>query len=148
MAAVGSTVGLNYKLYRNTSGNYATPTWTVVNTVRDLTLNITKANADADARLSSWKGHVPTLKDASLEFELLRTRLIGDNDAFRDAFLNDTIMDMAVADQLINNNGCEYWRADMFVMEFSRKEPLEGAVTTQIKMMPYVNDHTPAFSTV
>ncbi len=147
MAAVGAVVGLKFKLYRNT-GTYGSPVWTLCPTVRDVNLNITKGDGDGSARVSTWKGHLPALKDASLEIEILRTRVLADHDAFRDAFVNDTIMDIAVADQTIATSGTEYWRADMFVMEFSRKEPLENGVTVSIKLMPYVLDHDPAFTTI
>ncbi len=147
MAAVGAQVGLRMKLFRNT-GTYLSPVWTEITTVKDVTFNLTKGDADGSSRASSWKGHLPTLKDMSLEYEILRTRLRTDCDALRDAFLNDTILDVAVADQAIATSGCEYLRADVFTMEFSRKEPLEGPVVIQIKQMPYVLDHEPAFVVV
>ncbi len=147
MAAVGAQIGLRCKLYRNT-GTYNSPVWTLITTVKDVTFAITKGDADGSSRASTWKGHLPTLKDMSLEYEILRTRVLGDNDALRDSFLNDTILDIAVADQTISTSGTEYLRADVFTTEFSRKEPLEGPVTISIKHLPYVLDHEPAFVVV
>lgn len=147
MATVGAQAGLKMIAYRNT-GTYGTPVWTAVTTVRDLNLNITKSMADGSARLSTWKGNLPTLKDASLEYEILRTRLLTDHDALRDSFLNDTVIDMALADQAIATSGTEYMRADWLMAEFSRKEPLGGPVTVAIKQVPYVLNNQPGFTAV
>ncbi len=68
---MGVKLGLDARLYMN-SGTYASPTWSGLNTVRDLTLNLETGEADVSTRSNQgWRATVSTLKDASLEFELV-----------------------------------------------------------------------------
>ena len=64
-------LGLNAKLYRNT-GSYASPTWDEIGNVKDVTLNLESAEADVTVRANNgWRATVPTLKEASVEFEMV-----------------------------------------------------------------------------
>ena len=81
-------LGLDAKLYRN-SGTYAAPTWDIVGNVKDLTLNLETGEADVSTRANNgWRATVGTLKDASLEFEMVWDTADSDFGAVRDAFLN------------------------------------------------------------
>ncbi|MFN5393878.1 MAG: phage tail tube protein, partial [Planctomycetota bacterium] len=98
-------LGLDAKLYRNT-GTYAAPTWDLIGNVRDLTLNLETGEADVSTRSNNgWRATVSTLKDASLEFEMVWDTADSDFGAIRDAFLNNTTVEIAVLDGLITGTG-------------------------------------------
>ena len=68
---MGVRLGLDAKLYRNT-GTYATPVWAEITNVKDLTLNLEKGEADVTTRANlGWRALVGTLKEASLEFQMV-----------------------------------------------------------------------------
>ncbi|MBN8605070.1 MAG: hypothetical protein J0M26_28995, partial [Planctomycetes bacterium] len=94
-------LGLDAKLYRNT-GVFATPVWDLIGNVRDLTLSLEAGEADVSTRSNNgWRATVGTLKDASLEFEMVWDTADADFTAIRDAFLNNTNIEFAVMDGLI-----------------------------------------------
>jgi hypothetical protein len=98
-------LGLDAKLYRNT-GVFATPVWDLVGNVRDLTLSLEAGEADVSTRSNNgWRATVGTLKDASLEFEMVWDTADADFTAIRDAFFNNTNIEFAVMDGLITGAG-------------------------------------------
>ena len=84
----------------------AAPTWDLVGNVRDLTLNLETGEADVSTRGNNgWRATVGTLKDASLEFEMVWDTADSDFGAVRDAFLNNSTVEFAVMDGLITGAG-------------------------------------------
>ncbi|CAK9103945.1 Uncharacterized protein SCF082_LOCUS48533 [Durusdinium trenchii] len=119
-------------LYRN-SGTYETPTWDDVPLVRDLELKLEKGEADVTHRGSNgWRQRIGTLKDAGVEFEIVWEPGDADFEAFRDAFLNDTLIDLAVMDGDITVDGQQGLRSEFEVMSFPRSEQLEQGVTSSV----------------
>lgn len=147
MSAQVASVGCNYKLYRNT-GTWGSPTWLEVTTVRDNKLSMTKSTGDGSARLSTFKLYLAALKDVGIEYELLRDANKSETAALRDSYINDTVVNMAVCDQAIANSGAEYFKVDTLCTEFSRSEPLEGAVVLSVKQVPAYSSNVPLFVTV
>jgi len=144
---MGAVVGLTCKGYRNT-GSYGSPTWNEITPVRDLNLNLDKGAAEVKARLSTWTQNLPTLKTADLEFGIIADTAIDDYNALRDAYLNDTVVDVAVADGAIATTGTQYFRADYYATGFKRGEPLEEVATVDITMKLAYSSNAPAFTTV
>jgi hypothetical protein len=148
-AGRGVTVGLQCKMYRN-SGNYSVPTWNEIPIVRDLTLNLEKGEAQVKARFSTWEQILPLLKSASIEFDILAetSSANDDHDTLRDAFIDDTVLDLAIAEGNIATSGYEYFRFDALLVKFGRGEPLEGVSTVSItaKHAYTTSQHTPAFA--
>ncbi|MBT6153666.1 MAG: hypothetical protein HOH82_03130, partial [Planctomycetaceae bacterium] len=125
-------VGLSGKLYRNTA-TYATPTWSEIKNVRDLTLNVEASEADASRRGGGgWREVLKALKDGGIEFELLHENGNADNTALRDAFFNDTNVDMLALDGDVATSGSEGLRMTVAVMNFSRSEPMEDSMTHSV----------------
>src|SRR5690606_2046137 len=105
-------LGLDAKLYRNT-GPYATPTWSEVKNVKDVTLSLEAGEADVTTRGNNgWRATVATLKDGSIEFEMVWDSDDTDFTAIRDAFLNKTALDLAVMDGDITTTGTQGLRAE------------------------------------
>jgi TP901-1 family phage major tail protein len=141
-------LGLDAKLYRNT-GTYATPVWDEITNVRDVTLNLEAGEADVTTRGNNgWRATVATLKDGSIEFEMVWDSADTDFTAIRDAFLNKTAVEMAVLDGDVLITGSQGLRASFMVTSFSRNEPLEEAITVSVTMKPTYSANPPEWMTV
>jgi hypothetical protein len=144
-------LGLDAKLYRNT-GTFATPAWDIIGNVRDLTLNLETGEADVSTRGNNgWRATVGTLKDASLEFEMVWDTADADFTAIRDAFLNNTTIEFAIMDGLISgvgSSGSQGLRALFRIASFSRDEALEEAITVSVTAKPTYSINPPTWMTI
>ena len=141
-------LGLDAKLYRNT-GTYATPVWDEITNVRDVTLNLESGEADVTTRGNAgWRATVATLKDGSIEFEMVWDSDDTDFTAIRDAFLNKTAVELAVLDGDVVTTGSQGLRASFMVTSFSRNEPLEEAITVSVTMKPTYSANPPEWMTI
>lgn len=130
-------LGLDAKLYIDDEASYASPTWTLVNNVKDVTLNLEKADADVSTRGSGgWRATVGTLKDASVDFTMVWDTDDAVFTQIKDAFLNNTAVNIAVMDGLIETTGSQGFRAMMIVSKFTRNEQLEEALTVDVTVKP------------
>ena len=81
-------LGLDAILMRGSAGSTAS---TEVKNVKDLTLNLESGEADVTTRATKgWRASVATLKEASLEFNILYDTEDEDYNAFADAYFNNT----------------------------------------------------------
>ena len=136
-------LGLDAKLYRNT-GAWATPTWSLVDNVRDLTTSVEKGDADVSTRGSGgWRQHAVTLKDGSIDFEMVWDTADIEFTSLKDAFFNDTTVEMAALDLLVATTGAQGLHADFNVGDFSRAEALEDALKVSVKLTPARTANTP-----
>ncbi len=141
-------LGLDAKMFRNT-GTYATPVWDEIKNVRDVTLSLETGEADATTRGNNgWRATVATLKDGSVEFDMVWDAADDDFTALRDAFLNKTALDMAVMDGDIATSGSQGLRASFMITNFSRNEPLEEAITASVTVKPTYSANPPEWMTV
>ncbi|MCE9530353.1 MAG: phage tail protein [Planctomycetes bacterium] len=142
---MGVKLGLDAKLYRNT-GTFASPTWDEIKNVKDLTLNLEAGEADVTTRgNNSWRATVATLKDASIEFDMVWDTGDADFAAIRDAFLNKTGIEFAVMDGDISTAGSQGLRATCAITKFSRNESLEEALTVSITVKPTYAANAPSW---
>jgi len=140
--------GLDAKLYRNT-GTYDLPTWEELSNVKDLTLNLEKGEADVTTRANNgWRASVATLKDGSIEFEMVWDTEDAGFTAIKDAYFNDTSIELAVMDGDIETVGNQGLRASFVVTNFTRNEPLEEALTVNVTLKVAYSDHAPEWMTV
>ncbi len=129
-------LGLDAKLYRNTSF-FATPVFVEVDNVRDLTINLEKGDADVSTRGSGgFRQHAVTLKDGTIEFEMVWDTSDPEFEAIKDAFFDDTILDMWASDLDVSVSGAQGLRADFNVADFSRAEALEDALKVSVTLTP------------
>lgn len=141
-------LGLDAKLFRNT-GTYGTPAWNEIKNVRDVTLSLEAGEADVTTRGNNgWRATVATLKDGSIEFEMVWDSEDDDFTAIRDAFLNKAAVELAVMDGDILTTGSQGLRASFMVTSFSRNEPLEEAITVSVTMKPTYSANPPSWMTV
>ena len=145
---MSAKTGLGCKLYHN-SATWESPTWGEVDLVKDVTLNLEKGEADVTTRANGgWRAYVGTLKDGSVEFEMLWDPADTAFAAIRDAYLDNTPVEMAVMDGEITENGSEGLHAEFEVTQFNRNEPLEEGVTANVTLKPAHSENNPEWLTV
>jgi hypothetical protein len=141
-------LGLDAKLYRN-AGTHASPVWNEIRNVKDVTLNLEAGEADVTTRGNAgWKATVATLKDGSIEFEMVWDTADDDFGAIRDTFLNRGAMEFAVMDGDITVAGSQGLRATCMVTNFSRNEALEEAITVSVTVKPTYAANPPSWIVV
>ena len=140
---MATRLGMDAKLYRNT-GTYAAPTWVEVSNVKDVTLNLEKGEADVTTRANQgWRATVGTLKDASIEFQMVWDTVDAGFDAIRQAFFNNTPLEFAVMDGDITDPDSEGLRATFDIFNFTRNEALEEAIMVDVSIKPTYADNAP-----
>jgi hypothetical protein len=141
-------LGMDAKLFRNT-GVYATPTWSEITNVKDVTLSLEAGEADVTTRGNAgWRANIATLRDASLEFEMVWDAEDDDFTAIRTAFLTNGSVEFAVMDGDVLTAGSQGLRASMSITNFSRSEPLEEAITVSVTAKPTYSANPPEWMAV
>ena len=133
---MGVRLGRDAKLYRNTA-TPGTPVWNEITNVKDVTLNLEAGEADVTTRGNAgWRATVGTLKDGSIEFEMVWDSANDDFTAIRDAFLHRGAVEFAVMDGDMATAGSQGLRAICMITNFSRNEALEEAITVSVTAKP------------
>lgn len=139
------------KLYRNT-GTYGSPTWNEVPNVKDLTSGMQATEIDVTTRGSAgFKAYIAGLIDAGVDFNMIWDTSDADFTAIQTAFLARTGIEFLVLDGDVETPGSQGLRAIMGIFDFTREEPLDGAVEAKVKLKPrYVSDtaQAPSWYTV
>jgi predicted secreted protein len=133
-------LGMNAKLYHGAAGSKAT---NVIGNVKDVTLNLETGEADVTTRGNQgWRAKVATLKDGSVEFEMVWDTADTAFTAIQQAWFNATPIAFLILDGE-NGQGLD---ADFVVTNFSRKEPLEEAITVSVTIKPTYSTRAPAWA--
>tara|TARA_R100000458_G_C8260495_1_gene236040 strand:+ start:472 stop:912 length:441 start_codon:yes stop_codon:yes gene_type:complete len=140
-------LGMNAKLYYNT-GSYASPTWTLIDNVRDLTLNLERGDTDITTRGGGgWRQSVATLADGSIDFGMVWDTADTVFTAIKNAFINNTTVEFLALDGLQATTGSQGLRATMAITSFSRNEGLEDALTVDVSAKTAYADNAPEWYT-
>ena len=143
---MGVRLGDEMKLYYCAAGIGGSPVWSELAIVRDVKLNTSKGEADVTTRASGgWTQTVGTLKDAGIEFEVVWDTADAGFVAVMDAYFDDTLIGLAVADGPIDEAGTQVFKADCAVLKFDRNEPLENAVTVSVTAKPTYSANQPVY---
>jgi hypothetical protein len=127
------------KIYHGPAGTTATSELT---NVKDVTLNLETGEADVTTRGNSgWRATVGTLKDGSVEFEMVWDSDDSGFTAIKNAYFNNTPIALAILD-CENGEGLD---ADFSITNFSRNEPLEEAITVSVTAKPTYSTRAPAW---
>lgn len=141
-------LGLDAKLYRNT-GTYVAPVWVEIKNVKDVTLNLEAGEADVSTRGNEgWRATAATLKDGSIEFEMVWDSEDAGFTAIQTAFFAKTPIELAAMDGDITTAGNQGLRASFSVMSFSRSEPLEEAITASVNVKPTYAANAPEWMVI
>jgi len=147
-------LGDEMKLYFCAAGIGGTPTWTELAIVKDVKLNTSKGEADVTTRASGrWKQVVGTLKDASIEFEMPWDTASDGFQAVKDAYFDDTVIGLCLADNPLGEGGVfpagtEVFRADCAILKFERSEPLEQAAAVSVTAKPTYSTNMPQWKVI
>jgi hypothetical protein len=142
-------LGLDAKLYFCAAGIGGTPQWTELTNVKSVTLSLQKAEADTTTRAAAgWKTFAATLKEASIEWEMVWDSDDAGFTAVKDAYFNNTAIGLAVMDGPVATNGSQGLWADCHIMEFSREEPLEEALSVKVTAKPTYSANPPQWKKI
>ncbi|MFO7958997.1 MAG: phage tail tube protein [Candidatus Brocadiia bacterium] len=140
---MGHKLGKDCKFYYSSTlldgatNTPATVSWNEVGNVRDLTLNLETGEADVTTRANNgWRATAATLKDGSLEFEMLWDTGDAAFAALKDAWAGGGEIALAAMDGDIQTSGNEGLAGNFSVTNFSRNEPLEEGVTVSVTVKP------------
>ena len=134
-------LGMEAKLYYGPAGSTAT---TELTNVKDVTLNLETGEADVTTRGNQgWRATVATLKNGSVEFEMIWETGDAGFTAIRQAYFNNTAIALAILD----GESGEGLDADFSITNFTRNEPLEEAITVSVTAKPTYSTRAPAWAT-
>ena len=124
--ATDFVLGMNAKLYYGVAGATAA---TEMGNVKDVTLTLEAGEADITTRANQgWRATAPTLRECSVEFEMVWNPADAGFTAIKTAFLTAGMVALKVLDQ----TGGQGPDGDFSITSFSRNEALEEAVTVSV----------------
>lgn len=124
---------MNAGLFIQSDGAGGSAGWTKLGNVMNVTLTMPKGESDATVRANNgYRATVPTLKDATLEFEMVWDDQDENLDTIRSAYFGDTILGVRVLDE--DTSGGEGLQADMMITEFSIDQSLEEVIKLSVSM--------------
>ena len=155
---MGAILGLDAKLYYLSTGVRAT--WGTatagihtaaapsnlaeIESVRDVTVNIEKGEADVSTRGNNgWKANLGTLKDGSIDVVAIWDKEDAALLAVLSAFLTNANIAIAALDGAEDVVGTQGLWADMQVMNFTKGEPLEEGQTVNFTLKPALTSVAP-----
>ena len=122
---LGMEATLNYK----TGGQAGGGSWNELTNTKDVTLSLEAGEADVTTRANNgWRAIVATLKEASVEFEMVWDTGDAGFGAIKDAYLNNAIIGL----QILDGDSGEGLQADFMITSFSRSEALEEAIMVSV----------------
>ena len=139
---MGFKLGMEAKLYiseqlLDESTTPSSANWEEQDNVRDLTLNLETGEADVTTRKNNgWRATAATLKDGSIEFEMVWDTADSGFTKIKNAWLNSEQVALAAMDGDIGTGGNQGLASNFTVTNFSRSEPLEEAITVSVTVKP------------
>lgn len=115
---------------------------TLADNIQDLDINLQKDTIEISSRANAagFKQKVASLKDATISFTILWKPGDAFFDLLKDKYLDDGEFFFAALDQLAATSGTQGIAGNFQVSNFSRKEPLNGALTVEVELIP--SSHT------
>ena len=133
-------LGLDAVLYRGEAGETAS---IEVENVKDVTVTLESGEADVTTRKTKgWRASKATLKDASVEFQILYDTDDEDFLAFQAAYFSGDPIALFISDG--DGNGLD---ADFSITTFSQEQPLEEAISISVIAKPTASTRAPAWKT-
>lgn len=133
-------LGLDAKLFRGAAGTTGD---TEVENVKDVTISLESGEADVTTRKTNgWRASAATLKEASLEFNILYDTEDEDYEAFATAYFNNQPIALFVSDG--DGNGLD---ADFSITGFTINQPLEEAMNVDVTAKPTASTRAPQWKT-
>jgi predicted secreted protein len=122
-------LGMEAQLLYKVGGQGGAGSWTVLGNTRDVTLSLEAGEADVTTRANSgWRATVATLKEGSVEFEMVWDTDDAGFTAIKNAFFNNAPIGL----QILDETSGQGLQADFSITNFSRNEALEEAITVSV----------------
>ncbi|GJQ28367.1 MAG: hypothetical protein HBSAPP03_02510 [Phycisphaerae bacterium] len=122
-------LGMEAVLKHKVGGQAGGGSWTALGNVKDVTLNLETGEADVTTRANAgWRATVGTLKEASVEFEMVWDTADAGFTAIKNAFFNNAVIGL----QVLDGTSGQGLQADFSIINFSRSEALEEAITVSV----------------
>ncbi len=142
-------LGMSAKLYFKTGGVAAAGAWTELTNVKDVTLSLETGEADVTTRANAgWKATVATLKEGSVEWEMIWNTGDSGFSAVKTAFFSNAAIGLAIMDGDVTASGSQGLQADFSITQFSREEPLEEAIKVKVQAKVTYSTTTPTWATI
>jgi len=133
-------LGMDCKLYFKTALLTGPPDgtgWTELDNAKDVNLQQENGEADVTTRANNgWRATAATLKEATIEFEMLWKPSDAAFTAILNAWLSSGEIAIAALDGAIDVAGNQGLVSNCSVTSFTRNEPLEEAVTVSVTLKP------------
>jgi len=135
-------LGMEATLLYKTGGQGGVGDWTAMDNVRDVTLSLEAGEADVTTRANAgWRATVATLKEASVEWEMVWDTADAGFTAIKDAFFDNDVIGL----QILDESDGQGLQADFSITNFSRNEALEEAITVSVTAKVTYSDTAPAW---
>ena len=122
-------LGMEAKLLYKAGGQAGAGSWVVMGNTKDVTLNLEAGEADVTTRANSgWRATVATLKEASVEWEMVWDTADAGFTAVKNSFFDNEPIGLQILDET-DGQGLQ---ADFSITNFSRSEALEEAITVSV----------------
>lgn len=132
---MATKVGYEGVLYYN-SGTEGSPVWLEIDTVRDVTLNLTRNEVDDTSRTTNgWRSRLGGLSEWGADFEMVYNTANSAWQKVRESYFDNTVIEVLILDGDITVDDKEGIRGNVFVTEFSREEPLEDVMSNSATMV-------------
>lgn len=126
---MGIRLGMEAQLLYKAGGQGGGGSWTALGNTRDVTLNLETGEADVTTRANNgWRATAATLKEASVEFEMVWDTADAGFAAIKNAFFDGEPIGL----QILDGDGGQGLQADFSITNFSRSEALEEAITVSV----------------
>ncbi len=137
-------LGMEAKLLYKTGGQGGAGVWTAMDNVRDVTLSLEAGEADVTTRANAgWRATVATLKEASVEWEMVWDTSDAGFGAIKDAFFDNDLIGLQILDAPPPDG--QGLQADFSITNFSRNEALEEAITVSVTAKVTYSDTAPSW---
>jgi hypothetical protein len=123
---------MNAKLYQG-AVDALLAALTELSNAKDVTVTLEAGEADVTTRANQgWRATAATLRECTIEFEMLWLPNDSGFQAIRDAYLNGTKVRLAALTGANDASGSEGPMGDFSISSFSRKEPLEEGISVSV----------------
>lgn len=131
----GLTTGLTSYAYYMSAGSFASPTLTLIPTIKDLKFNNQLKTIPATSRDDTHDRVLPGRFTKSVTLSMPRNKTATVQAALRTNFAAKTKTVFAFADGPAATTATKYTKIDCYITNMSETEPEEGLVTVDIELM-------------
>lgn len=125
-------LGMNAALYYGTA-DAVLAALTELTNVKDVTLNLNAGEADVTDRSNSgWRATAASLRECTVDFEMVWKPADAGFAFLRDAYLGNSVVELAVLDQDRSESGAQGPKGNFMVTAFTRSEALEDAIMASV----------------